>query len=392
MPDPNRLRRLRDKVCVVGIGDTDYAKDWEANREGKVLYDQYGLAAIAFTRALKDSSFSKADIEGVVTAGPMSSDRTCEILGLNPRWCVSADAPRAIIQGVLAITSGLANTVALIYGDNQRTRGSQYGGPQARGGEVNLSYIYYAPWGMTSQGAHYAMMFRRYKKLYGVTEVHLGHIAVAQRQFASMNPNAIMRWPLTLEDYLNGRYICEPLRINDYCLVNDGGVCVILTRADLAQDRPKQPVYISGFASSLMNVEATQLRPRLIEFYHPAHKLVREQVYQTSGVSQKDINSVHIYDSFTCHILFVLEGFGFCHEGEGGAFVTTGAIGPGGRLPVNTSGAMLSESYMHGWNHQVEIVKQLRGEAGERQIHDCHHIQYISDAAGKCFSIIYRRK
>ena len=146
----------------------------------------------------------------------------------------------------------------------------------------------------------------------------------------------------------------------------------------------------SGFASAELDVDATQLRPRMVDFYRPAHDRVRAQVYEMSGVAQGDIDALQVYDSFTCHVLFALEGFGFCSEGEGGAFVATGALGPGGALPVNTSGGMLSESYMQGWNHQAEIARQLRGQAGARQLDGCSAIQYISDASGKCASIIYR--
>jgi acetyl-CoA acetyltransferase len=392
MADLSRIKQLRDKVCVVGVGETDYAEDWKMNRAGKVLHDQYGLAAIAFTRALRDSGLNKRDIDGVIIGGPMAPERTCEILGLDPRWTSSGGAPKAILDAVLAVNAGLVSTVALIYGNNQRTGGTQYGGPKAMGGDNILSYVYYAPWGLTSQGALYAMLLQRYRHLHGITEEQLGHVAVSQRKFATMNPNAVMQQPITIEDYLKGPYITEPLHLHDYCLINDGGVSLILTREDLAKDRPKRPVYISGIGSAEMNIGATSLRPRMVDFYHPAHQLVKEQVYPAAGIEQKDIDSVQIYDSFSVHVPLALEGFGFCPKGEGGAFVASGAIGPGGKLPVNTSGGMLSESYMQGWNHQVETVRQLRGEAGDRQVANGRHVQWISDVAGKCFSIIYRKE
>jgi acetyl-CoA acetyltransferase len=110
-----------------------------------------------------------------------------------------------------------------------------------------------------------------------------------------------------------------------------------------------------------------------------------------AGVGPADIDVVQIYDSFSAHVLFALEGFGYCRPGEAGAFIANGAIGPGGRLPVNTSGGHLSETYMQGWNHLVEIVRQLRRETGARQVADARHAQYISDIAGKVASIIFAR-
>jgi acetyl-CoA acetyltransferase len=390
MANRDEIAALRDAACIVGIGETDYALDYERHRGGAVSHDSYGYAATAFARALADSGVNKGEIDAVVTAGPISDERICEVLGVNPAWTASADAGRAVIQAATWIASGLANTVALIYGNNQRSGGTQYGGPRATGGDGRLSYVYYAPWGMTSQGALYAMMFRRHMGLYGTTQEELGHIAVAERRWAESNPNAVMRKPMDIDAYLAARYVCEPLRLFDYCLVNDGGVCLIMTRPDRAADLAQPPVYVSGFASAELDVDATQLRPRMVDFYRPAHDRVRAQVYEMSGVAQGDIDALQVYDSFTCHVLFALEGFGFCSEGEGGAFVATGALGPGGALPVNTSGGMLSESYMQGWNHQAEIARQLRGQAGARQLDGCSAIQYISDASGKCASIIYR--
>lgn len=385
------IKRMRDKVSIVGIGDTDYGKDYAAHRDGKDLPDSYGYATIAFQRALADSGLTKDKIDGVIVAGPITHGRTCEVLGLNPSWTAAEDAGRAIIQATLWINTGMAKTVALIYGNAQRSGGTQYGGARAAGGEQNLSYIYYAPWGMTSQGALYAMMFRRHMELYGTTEHQLGHVAVSERNFAINNQNAVMQRPLTIDDYLQSRFICEPLRLNDYCLVNDGGVSLILTSTDRAKTLPKPPVQVSGFAAAELHIDSTQLRPRMIDFYRPAHEKVKAKVYEAAGVSQREIDSVQIYDSFTCHVLFALEGFGFCPIGEGGAFVESGSIAHGGILPINTSGGMLSESYMQGWNHQIEIARQLRGESGLRQVPDCNTIQYICDASGKCTSIVYRK-
>ena len=391
MPDASKLHRLADTTAVVGVGDTDYVADYRNARDNIVDKDSYGYAALAFTRALADSGIARSEIDGLIAGPTLASERLGEVLGLDVRWSAQGDAVNAIMQAVLAIHAGFAECIALVYGNNQRTKGTQYGGPQADGGERYLAYVYYSPWGMTSQGALYAMMTQRYMALHGMKPEQLGEIAVAQRRFAQLNDNAIMRAPLGIAEYMAGRYICEPLRLFDYCLVNDGGVALIVTTAERARRMAKPPVLISGIGRSDINRDATSLRPRLMDFYHSGHHQAAEQVFGMAGVGPADIDLVQIYDSFSAHVLFALEGFGYCDVGKAGAFIADGAIGPGGRLPVNTSGGHLSETYMQGWNHQVEIVRQLRRETGARQVAGARTAQYISDIAGKVASIIFKR-
>ena len=384
--DLDRLRPLSDVAAIVGVGETDYAADYrtargEASAVGSGGGDSYVLAARAFRRALDDAGLEKGEIDGLCVGGPLAHERIAELLGLNPRWSSGGDAPRSVIDAVQAIQAGLCTTVACVYGNAQRSANVQYGGPQAMGGGGILSYVYYAPWGLTSQGALYALMFKRHQLVYGTTEEQLAAVAVALRRHATLNPNAIMRErPLSTADYLDARYIVEPLRLFDYCLVNDGGVALIVQRADLARERRHEPVLVSGFGWSELSVDATQLRPRIKDFYFPAHRDVVAQVYPMAGVTQRDIDVYATYDSFSVHLLFTLEGFGFCGEGESG-----------GQLPCNTSGGMLSESYMQSWNQQVELVRQLRGGLGDRQVEGAEVAQYAHDVAGKCMSLIYTK-
>jgi acetyl-CoA acetyltransferase len=391
MTDLDRLSRLSNEVAVIGVGETDFGEDYARSRSGNARTDRYLCAAVALKRALTDAGLAKDDLDGLIVGPPLAYERTAEVLGIEPRWGGSGDAIGALLEGVLAITAGLASTVALVYGNDQRSVGTAYGGPHAMGGEAILSYVYYAPWGMTSQGALYAMMTQRYMQLHGVTAADLGQVAVAQRQFASMNPNAIMRSPITIDDYLSAPYITEPLRLLDYCLINDGGVALILTTRDRAARSAQPVVTVAGMGRAEEKREATSLRPRLINFYHEGHRLVREQVYNAASVDISDIGALGIYDSFSCHVLYALEGFGFCAEGDAGGFIREKGIGPSGALPVNTSGGHLSESYMQGWAHQVELVRQARGSCGDRQVDRADHVQYISDVAGSVISVIYRR-
>ncbi|WOS65487.1 thiolase family protein [Sinorhizobium fredii] len=390
MYDPDRLSAMSRAFSIVGIGETDYAADYEAHRRENTPKDSYELAALAFKRALDDCGLERADIDGLVTGPTLAMERTGEILGVNPGFAAQGDAVNAVMQAMLALQSGLAECVAVVYGNAQRSGAIQYGGPQAMGGERFLAYVYYSPWGLTSQGSLYAMMMNRYMHDTGFTEQDLGRIVIGQRAFAALNPGAIMREPLSLEAYLQGRLICEPLRLFDYCLINDGGVAMILTNSERARKLRQPPVSIAGIGRHDINSEATSLRPRLEDFYHQGHARVAEQVYGMAGIGPEDVDGLQIYDSFSAHIPFAIEGFGFCGIGEAARLVREGALAPGGRLPVNTSGGMLSESYMQGWNHQVEAVRQLRLQAGERQLPQPAHVQYLSDVAGKVASVIYR--
>jgi acetyl-CoA acetyltransferase len=285
----------------------------------------------------------------------------------------------------------MAEVVALVYGNDQRSAGTQYGGPEAMGAASFLSYVYHAPWGFTSQGALYAMMFRAYQHERGFTERQLGEVAVAQRAWSSLNPDAVMQERVTIDDYLNSRYVCEPLHLLDYCLINDGGVALIVAEASRAKKISKNPIYIEALGRSDINKGATVLEPRLTNFYLPAQQQCAEQVFNAAGLGPKDMNVAQIYDSFSLHVPLALEGYGYCAVGEAGKFLTEQGIGPGGALAVNTSGGHLSDSYMQGWNHQIESIKQLRGTAGKRQVDNCRFVHYSSDVAGKAMSIIYGR-
>ncbi len=375
--------------CIVGVGHTDWAEDYRRVRAGEKPEDSYGYAVRAFRRALDDAGLGRQDIDGLIVGPTLATERMGEILNINPRWAGQADAVQAILQAVMAIESGMAECIALVYGNDQRSARVQYGGPQAAGGAAFLSYVYHSPWGLTSQGALYAMMFQRYRDLCGIDGDDLGQVAVAQRAWACLNPEAIMRKPITAEDYLAAPFIAEPLRLHDYCLINDGGVALILCSAERARRAAGTPVHVCGVGRSDLNVRATSLGPRLLEFYRPAQKAAAERSYAMAGLGPEDMDAVYVYDSFSPHVFFALEGFGYCPEGDAAGFIRRRGIGPGGGLPVNTGGGHLSESYMQGWNHQVEAVRQLRGGLGARQVPGCRHVHYCSDVAGKAMSLIY---
>jgi acetyl-CoA acetyltransferase len=383
--------RFRRAAAVVGVGHTDWVKDYKRTKAGEKPADSYGYGLEAFGRALRDANIGREDIDGLIVGPTTSYERVGELAGIDPRWGDQADSALSVVQACMAIESGFAEVVALIYGNDQRSAGTQYGGPDAMGGNYFLSYVYHAPWGLTSQGALFALSFRAYMDARGMSERELGEVAVAQREWSALNANAIMRKRITIDEYMASRYVCEPLRLFDYCLINDGGVALIIAEAGRAKRMTEKPVFIESVGRFDSNHGATSLEPRMTEFTLPAQQACSAQVFGLAGIGPNDIDTLQVYDSFSLHIPLALEGNGYCAVGDAGKFLREQGLGPGGRLPTNTSGGHLSEAYMQGWNHQIECVQQLRGESGTRQVPNCRYAHYSSAVAGKAVSIIYSR-
>jgi acetyl-CoA acetyltransferase len=277
----------------------------------------------------------------------------------------------------------MAEVVALVYGNNGRSAGDHYGGASDAYGSGGAGLWF--PYGMTSPGAFHALMMRRHMEEYGTTTEQLGAVACAFRRHASLNPDAVMRTPFTLEEYRAARFICEPLRLLDYCLINDGGVAMILTSAERARDLRKPAVYVRGFSQASALAGST-FPPD--DYWRAPMARVAADVYQMAGAGPADMDALMIYDNFTPTVLFSLEGFGFCRPGESGPWVADGKLELGDEFPTNTSGGHLSESYMQGWALNVEAVRQVRGECGARQVAGANLIQYMT-AAPVITSIIY---
>jgi len=378
-----KLEDLKDKTAIVGVGNTPFSALYKTRNP---MRNSYTLGLEAFKNALDDSGLNKDDIDGIIVSRIPSYTDMCVMTGIdNPRLTnVLEGSGRmsgiAIQYAAMAVYTGMANVVACIYGNDGQSVGASYGG------EFGFIDNYNTPFGMTSPGASVALMWQRHMHEYGTTSEDLGTLAISQREFASKNPNAVMHAPISMEQYLNSRYICSPLRLFDYCLINDGGVCIIVTTAERAKDCKKPPVYIMGTA------QAGSHNPYYhVEDYNwKAMQIVADQVYQMAGVGTCDIDCAQIYDNFLPVVMFSLEGYGFCPKGESGQWIRNGRIGQDGDLPINTSGGHCSESYMQGWGLHVEAVRQLRGECGERQIKDAEIIQYICSSP-VCSSHILRR-
>ncbi len=366
---------MRDKAAFVGIGATRYGNFPET--------DSYGLGCEALNMALDDAGLKTSDIDGLIVSRIPSYERFAEMMGIHPQYCLLTETAGrfsgvSLSLAVQALTTGAAKTVALVYGNNGRSVRVRYGGGDSQ----------WSPWGMTSPGAIHAMMWRRHMHQFGTTHADLGPVSVAFRHHACLNPDAVMHGkPIDLKMHAHARPICEPLKLLDYCLINDGAVAWILTTPDRAKDLKRPPVLVSGYARQDSFRYGSGPAD---DFWYPSLSATRK-VYDRAGIGREDIQGLGIYDNFSPTVMFSLEGLGFCKQGESGDFVRDGTLQLGtGRWPTNTSGGHLSDSYMQGWGIIAECVRQLRHECGERQIPNVQAMQYIC-ATNIAQSAILRR-
>jgi acetyl-CoA acetyltransferase len=369
---------LKNRVAIIGVGNTAYGSFPKT--------DEYSLGAEAFGRAVDDCGISKSQIDGLLTCRVPDYTRMGEVLGIDPRWTLTLPghgrmSAMAIIEAALALVTGRAKYVALIYTNIGRSRRMKYGGDEFPG--------FWDPWGFTSPGAANALMFRRHMALYGTTTRQLAEVSVAFRYHAGLNPGAVMRNSITIEDHENAPLIVAPLRLLDYCLINDGAISLIMTTADRAKDFRQPPVLIAGVGAQ-DNFRNSSIPIFGIDFWYDSLRKAGDESYAMAGIDRSDVDALMCYDHFSPAALFALEGLGYCPRGEAGPFVEGGALKLGGKLPMNTDGGHLSNSYMQGWALNIEAVRQLRGECGERQIPKCEVAQFIIGSA--CTrSIIYTK-
>jgi len=329
-----------------------------------------------------------ADIDGLILSRVPDYQRFAELGRLDPHYTLTTPghgrfAGICIQTAVAVLQAGLARTVAVVYGNNGRSAGDRYGGDTDSYGSGGAGMWF--PYGMTSPGAFHALMFQRHQARYGTRVEQLAHIPMAFRYHASLNPAAVMRPTFDLDGYLAARYICEPLRLLDYCLINDGGVALILTLADRAADLPQKPVYIDAMAQRAQFSDSS-FPPD--DFWHGAMASAAQATFAQTDLRREDMDALMVYDNFSPTVLFSLEGFGYCQPGEGGAFIEGGRLRLDGDLPTNTSGGHLSESYMQGWALNVEAVRQIRGQCEQRQVAGAQHVHYMA-AAPVMTSLIY---
>ena len=369
--------------AIVGLGITEMTRT--------PIGDNATLAARAIRLALEDAGLKKDDLDGLhvnggVTANEWNPLGLAPFMGLrnlklmNHMNAAGSTAGQMVHYAALAIEAGMATTVACVFADAPLQAGQSAGAAYGRARRLyGLSGINSgAAYGLLGANAQYALAARRHMALYGTTNDHLGAVAVSNRKWAALNPRAIMRTPITLDDYHNSRWICEPFHLLDCTLVNNGAIAVIVTSAARAADITPRPAYIHGMGQGH---PGNPKRAGYENEVNTGAQIARDTAFNMAGVTNKDIDVCELYDCYTYTTLVTLEDYGFCPKGEGGNFVSDGKLEPGGALPTNTGGGELSGYYMWGMTPLSEGVIQARGDAGERQVAK-HDVVLVSCQGG----------
>jgi len=343
---------------------------------GKVSgHTELSMMALAAREALGEAGLSLRDVDGLFvkyrSAEPLieHSVELGEYLGIQPRYADSTDIGGGSFEAyvhhaMLAVAAGRCEVALLAYASRQRSRRSRSMQPHAD--DYTLSGQFEAPYHLISPIGPYALIAARHMYQYGTKPEHLAEVAVAARRWAQRNPKAWVRDPLTVAEVLESEMICDPLHRLDCCLITDGGAAVVITNAARARDAKKRAVRILGAGESHTHWHVAEMKDLTVT----AGSVSAREAFAMAGVTPDDVDFVEPYDNFTSAVILHLEDLGFCRRGEGGPFVEGGRLGPGGSLPAMTSGGGLSYNHpgMLGLLLLVEAVRQLRGEAGERQV------------------------
>ncbi|MFT4585082.1 MAG: acetyl-CoA acetyltransferase [Gammaproteobacteria bacterium] len=358
---------LCDKAAVSGVGETAYTRETDRS--------QLSLTLEAALNATLDAGLDPKDIDGVIpyaSGGVVAEDFITNFGIANLRYSAQtpmggASAVAALQSAMMAVATGVAKHVLITLG-----RGSISGGrisdQLTRMPQMRLVSEFEMPIGTNAPAQFYAHMARRHMELYGSTSEQFAEVALTCRAHAQLNDRAMMRKPMSLADHQNSRMIADPFRLFDCSLEGAGAAAVVISSAERAQDLRHAPIYIGGCA------EGHPDSPSAITQRYDLTRLgianAAPIAFEMAGVTHADIDVAEIYDCFTYMVLCQIEDMGFCAKGEGGHFVANGRIRLGGDLPINTHGGLLSEAHMGGMNHIVELVRQLRGACGERQVTD----------------------
>ena len=355
MPD------LKDAAAIVGIGETPFAKRLEASEKL--------LACQAILAALDDAGIDPSEVDGLASYTMETSDEVeiAENIGAGDVTFFSqvgyggGAGPATVGLLAMAVASGQCRVGVAWRSRKRGSGGRPWAGTPPR---VQGAAAFTRPFGLLRPVDEIAVLTRRYMHEYGATREHLCNVALAVREMANRNPRALMHErKLTREDYMEARWISEPLCLFDNCLETDGALACVVVSAERARDCRQTPAYVHATAQGLPAQMHTMTNYWCEEPLRGPAWTCAEQLYRNSDIQARDIPVAQLYDAFTPLVLLSLEGYGFCGAGEGAAFREDGALRLGGRLPVNTSGGGLSEAYVHGFNLIHEGVRQLRGSS-----------------------------
>ncbi len=370
----SRAGTIRGNVAVVGAADA-------VSPDGMLDGSLRSLEAKVVTEALASAGLTLRDVDAVAccTGGTiMPSVELAEYLGIEPRWTDSTNTGGSSFEvhvehAALAIACGLCSVAVIVYAQTPRSTFKR-GGPRFLGGgppggsdlDAFPRAEWELPYGIVLPVGAYALAANRHMAQYGTTSEQLAQIAVSTREWATMNPRANQRDPITVDDVLSSPMQASPLHKLDTCLVTDGAGALVLTSADRARDLAGPPIFVLGVGTGHTHAMISQMPDLTVT----AGQVSGRQAFEMAGLRPADVDVAEIYDSFTITVLLALEDLGFCPKGEGGRFVGEGRLGPGGSLPAQTTGGGLAYTHpgMFGIFLLVEAVRQLRGECGPRQV------------------------
>src|SRR5215475_10848604 len=377
------MRDLRGRHCIVGVGETEYSR--ASGRSTRAL----GVEAVRL--AILDAGLTPRDIDGMLSYHSNDSTPSIAIaadLGIRLNTYADVIGGGSSTEGLVAYAMGLLEVglcrAVVIFRAMNGYSEFRIGGTGARAATpVRGLELADRPYGMLSAGQRFAPVFMRHMFEYGTTSAQVAHVKVAHSRHAAANPKALVRTPVTVEEVLASRWIVKPLHLLDCCLETDNATCLIVTAAERARDLRPRPVYIMGVAGRVS-------KPRTD--FHWAHGPItrvaghyaKDIVFGNAGVGPDDIDITGSYDAFTFTTMLQLEEYGFCKKGEGGVYVSSGAIELGGERPNNTSGGHLCEGYTHGMAMVIENVRQLRGTVDDYCPRAAEGVHTYDYAPGRC--------
>ena len=350
---------VRGQVAIVGAAET--------TRLGVIPdVSAIELHADAARNAMAECGLGPGQIDGVACAG-QSPVAVAHYLGITPRYLDGTGVGGSsfmlhVRHAAAALAEGLCDTVLVTHGQSGRSRVGLggFGGPDFGGATLQAQFE--APYGPVGPPTLFPIGVLRYMKEFGLTHEQLATVAVVQREWASRNPRAMMRDPITVDDVLSSRMIAYPMHLLECCLVTDGGGALVITRADRAGDFPTRPVYVLGTGEASETPMVSQMEDFTTS---KAFRVSGGQAFAEAGITAADVDHLMIYDAFAHLPIYALEDLGFVGRGEAAAFIEEGNTRPGGRLPLNTNGGGLSYTHtgMYGMFALQESVRQLRGTA-----------------------------
>jgi acetyl-CoA acetyltransferase len=359
---------LSDTACVSGVGETVY--------ERGSIKTAFELQIASSLKAIADAGLTPKDIDGVIPIGIVSgtAEDFIDNFGI-PDLRFSALIPHggaspaiALQTATAIVAAGICKHVLITFGRSVTASANKAGTRIHQMPQFHYVTEFEHPMGNSAPAQIYAPMARRHMELYGTTVAQFGAVAVAHRQHALLNDNAIMKKSITLEDHRNSRMIADPFRLFDCSLESDGGAAVVISAANRAADLRHRRVFISGVSAGHPDSPGSITQRN--DMTSLGLSKAAPRAFEMAGVKPEDIDVAEIYDCFTYAVIRQFEDMGFCKKGEGGPFVEGGRIGPGGALPTNTHGGLLSQAHVWGLNHIVELTRQLRGAAGRAQVKD----------------------